>query len=110
MAVILTDGKFGAAFFEHRYLSELLGVPLVEGSDLYVGQDGRVYARTADGDIAVDVIYRRVQDLENFVPGVRDAYLEGQVTLVNGIGTGVGDDKLVFLWVPQMIEQYLGRT
>lgn len=109
VAVILTDGKFGAAFFEHRYLSELLGVPLVEGSDLYVGQDGRVYARTADGDIAVDVIYRRVQDLEIFVPGVRDAYLEGRVTLVNGIGTGVGDDKLVFLWVPQMIEQYLGE-
>ena len=29
--VLLTDGKYGAAFFEHRYLSELLGIPLVEG-------------------------------------------------------------------------------
>ena len=25
--VLLTDSKFGAAFFEHRYLSELLGIP-----------------------------------------------------------------------------------
>jgi uncharacterized circularly permuted ATP-grasp superfamily protein len=35
--VLLTDSKFGSAFFEHRYLSELLGIPLVEGSDLYIG-------------------------------------------------------------------------
>ena len=109
VAVILTDGKFGSAFFEHRYLSDLLGAPLVEGSDLYVGADGRVYARTTDGDYAVDVVYRRVQDLEVFVPGLRDAYLAGKVALINGIGTGVADDKLVFLWVPEMIRRYLGE-
>ena len=67
VCVLLTDGKFGSAFFEHRYLSELLGIPLVEGSDLYVGYDGRVYARTLDQDIPVDLIYRRVEDLDMFV-------------------------------------------
>ena len=51
VCVLLTDGRFGAAFFEHRYLSELLGIPLAEGSDLYVGYDGRVYLRTLDRDI-----------------------------------------------------------
>ena len=50
--VLLTDGRYGSAFFEHRYLSDLLGIPLVEGADLYVGHDGRVYARTLDGDHA----------------------------------------------------------
>ena len=109
VCVLLTDGKYGAAFFEHRYLSELLGIPLVEGPDLYVGQDGGVYARTLDRDVRVDVIYRRVEDLDLFVPGLREAYLNGQVALVNGIGTGAADDKLVFLWVPQMIERYLGE-
>ena len=110
VCVLLTDGKYGSAFFEHRYLSDLLGIPLVEGPDLYVGYDGRVYTRTLDEDIAVDVIYRRIEDLDLFVPGLREAYLDGKVVLVNGIGTGAADDKLVFLWVPQMIEQYLGET
>ena len=110
VCVLLTDGKYGSAFFEHRYLSELLGIPLVEGSDLYVGYDGRVYARTMDRDMPVDVIYRRVEDLEIFVPGLRDAYLDGKVVLVNGLGTGAADDKLVFMWVPEMIEKYLGET
>ena len=110
MCVLLTDGKYGSAFFEHRYLSEVLGIPLVEGTDLYVGYDGRVYTRTIDGDVPVDVIYRRVEDLEIFVPGLRDAYLDGKVTLVNGLGAGAADDKLVFMWVPEMIQKYLGET
>ena len=107
VCVLLTDGKYGSAFFEHRYLSDLLGIPLVEGPDLYVGHDGRVYARTLDEDVVVDVIYRRVEDLDLFVPGLRETYLDGKVALVNGIGTGAADDKLVFLWVPDMIRAYL---
>ena len=110
VCVLLTDGKFGSAFFEHRFLSELLGIPLVEGSDLYVGHDGRIYARTIDRDIPVDLIYRRVEDLDIFVPGLRDSYLDGKVVLVNGLGTGAADDKLVFMWVPEMIERYLGES
>ena len=110
VCVLLTDGRYGSAFFEHRYLSDLLGIPLVEGADLYVGHDGRVYARTLDGDFAVDLVYRRVEDLEMFVPGLREAYLDRRVVLVKGIGTGVADDKLVFLWVPRMIERYLGES
>ena len=109
VSVLLTDGKYGSAFFEHRYISELLGIPLVEGPDLYVGPDGRVFARTLDRDLPVDLIYRRVEDLDNFVPGLRDAYLDHKVVLVNGIGTGAADDKLGFMWVPEMIERYLGE-
>ena len=86
--VLLTDSKFGAAFFEHRYLSELLGIPLVEGSDLYVGANGRVWARAMDDDFEVDLIYRRVEDLELFVPGLTEAYLNHKVVLVNAMGTG----------------------
>ena len=67
--MLLTDSKDGAAFFEHRYLADLLGIPLVEGSDLYIGLDGRVYAKNLDGDVAIDLIYRRVEDLEIFTPG-----------------------------------------
>ena len=109
VVVLLTDGKYGSAFFEHRYLSELLDIPLVEGPDLYVAPDGYVYARTLDADVRVDVIYRRVEDLDLFVPGLSQAYLSGKVVLVNGMGTGAADDKLVFLWVPDMIRRYLSE-
>ena len=107
--VLLTDSKYGSSFFEHRYLSELLGVPLVEGSDLYIGANGRVWAKAMGGDFEVDLIYRRVEDLELFVPGLTEAYLDHKVVLVNALGTGACDDKLVFLWVPEMIKSYLGE-
>ena len=32
-----------------------------------------------------------------------------KVVLVNAWGMGAGDDKLVFLWVPDMIKAYLGE-
>jgi uncharacterized circularly permuted ATP-grasp superfamily protein len=107
--VLLTDSKYGSAFFEHRYLSRLLGLPLVEGSDLYIGPNGRVWARAVGGDYEVDLIYRRVEDLELFVQGLSEAYRKGKVVLVNALGTGAADDKLVFLWVPEMIRHYLGE-
>ena len=110
VCALLTDGKYGAAFFEHRFLSELLEIPLVEGPDLYVAPDGYVYVRTLDQDVRVDVIYRRVEDIDLFVPGLREAYLDGKVSLVNAMGTGAADDKLVFLWVAEMIERYLGEA
>ena len=110
VCVLLTDSKYGSAFFEHRYLSETLGITLVEGSDLYIGENGRVWSRAMGGDFQVDLIYRRVEDLELFVPGLTDAYLNHKVVLVNAMGTGACDDKLVFLWVPDMIERYLGES
>ena len=109
VCVLLTDSKYGAAFFEHRYLSELLGVALVEGSDLYIGANGRVWVKAMGGDIEVDLIYRRVQDLDLFVPGLMDAYLNHKVVMVNAVGTGAADDKLVFLWAPDMIRAYTGE-
>ena len=68
-----------------------------------------MWCRSIDGDFEVDLIYRRVEDLELFVPGLTEAYLNHQVVLVNAMGTGACDDKLVFLWVPDMIKAYLGE-
>ena len=50
-----------------------------------------------------------MEDLELFVPGLTGAYLDHKVVLVNAMGTGACDDKLVFLWVPDMIKAYLGE-
>jgi uncharacterized circularly permuted ATP-grasp superfamily protein len=38
-----------------------------------------------------------------------NAYCNGGVALANGVGTGVADDKSTYLYVPAMIEFYLGE-
>jgi uncharacterized circularly permuted ATP-grasp superfamily protein len=56
--VVLTPGPANAAYYEHAFLAQQMGVPLVEGRDLVV-RDRRVYVRTTAGRERVDVIARR---------------------------------------------------
>jgi uncharacterized circularly permuted ATP-grasp superfamily protein len=96
-----------------------MGVELVEGRDLSV-KNRVVYMHTTRGAQQVDVIYRRVDDdyldPEVFrpdsmlgVPGLFSAYQAGTVTLANAIGTGIADDKSMYLHVPEMIRFYLSE-
>jgi uncharacterized circularly permuted ATP-grasp superfamily protein len=43
------------------------------------------------------------------VAGLTAAIRAGSVTIANGIGTGVADDKAVFAYTPEMIRYYLGE-
>ena len=117
-AVLLTPGIYNSAYFEHSFLSNQMGIPLVEGSDLTVGDDDFVYLRSTSGLERIDVIYRRIDD--DFldptvyradsllgVPGLMRSYLNGHVTLVNAPGAGVADDKVVYRWVPEIVRFYL---
>ena len=117
--VLLTPGVHNAAFYEHMFLAQEMGVELVQGSDLVVHK-GFVHMRTTAGLKRVDVIYRRIDD--DFIdplafradsqigaPGLFYAYRLGNVTLANAPGTGVADDKSVYAYVPEMIRYYLGE-
>ena len=117
--VLLTPGSYNSAYFEHTFLAQQMGVELVEGVDLMV-RDSMVYMRTTRGPRRVHVIYRRVDD--DFldpqvfrpdsmlgVPGLMQAYRAGNVTLANAIGTGVADDKSMYVHVPDMIRFYLSE-
>ena len=118
VVVVLTPGIYNSAYFEHAYLAQQMGVELVEGRDLMVGEDDCVYMRTIEGLTRVDVIYRRIDDWfldpEEFnpdsmlgVPGVMRAWRSGNVGLANAPGAGVADDKVVYAYVPEMIRYYL---
>jgi uncharacterized circularly permuted ATP-grasp superfamily protein len=118
--VLLSPGIYNSAYFEHVFLAREMGVPLVEGRDLFVDND-RVYMRTISGRHRVDVIYRRINDdfldPEAFrpesalgVPGLMRAYFAGNVALANAIGTGVADDKAVYAYMPRVIRYYLGEA
>jgi uncharacterized circularly permuted ATP-grasp superfamily protein len=117
--VLLTPGAYNSAYFEHAFLAQQMGIELVEGQDLFVKNE-RVFMRTTEGPQEVDVIYRRLDDdyLDPLafrpdsmlgVPGLLGAVRAGGVTLANAIGSGVADDKSTYVYVPQMIEFYLGE-
>ncbi len=119
LVVVLTPGPYNAAYFEHAFLADEMGVELVEGSDLLV-DDNKVFMRTPQGPQRVDVIYRRVDDafLDPLsfrpdsvlgVPGLVAAVRAGHVSLVNAIGNGIADDKATYIHVPEMIRFYLSE-
>ena len=114
---VLTPGPFNSAYFEHSFLAQQMGVPLVEGRDLLV-TDGFVYMRTTKGFERLDVLYRRIDD--DFidplafrkdsmlgVPGLFESYRAGNIALANAPGCGVADDKVVYAFVPDIIKYYL---
>lgn len=116
---VLTPGMYNSAYFEHAFLAQQMGVELVEGRDLVVA-DGYLQMRTTRGLKRVDVLYRRMDD--DFIdptvfrsdsmlgiPGIVDVCREGRLGLANALGTGVADDKVIYAYVPQMIQYYLGE-
>lgn len=118
--VILTPGRYNAAYFEHSYLAEQIGAHLVNGSELLV-KDDKLFFKTANGELErVGAVYRRISDeyLDpmNFnpesligIPHIYDVFRKGNVALVNAPGNGVADDKGIYYFVPKMIKYYLGE-
>jgi uncharacterized circularly permuted ATP-grasp superfamily protein len=118
--VVMTPGGFNSAYFEHAYLAQRMGAELVEGADMVVGSDDRVYMKTIRGLSPIDVIYRRINDdfLDPEVfrpdsalgtPGLFRAWRKGKVGLANAPGAGVADDKVVYTFVPAIIKYYLDQ-
>ena len=116
---LLTPGVYNSAYYEHSFLADKLGVELVEGRDLIVKND-EVFMRTTEGPKRVDVIYRRLDDdfLDPLtfrpdstlgVPGLMSAYMAGNITLANAVGTGIADDKAIYSYMPQIVKFYLGE-
>ena len=60
--VIMTPGRYNAAYFEHSYLAEKTGALLVNGQEL-IAENDRLYYLTADGrKERVGAVYRRISD------------------------------------------------
>ena len=116
---VLTPGIYNRAYFEHSFLSQQMGVELVEGQDLVV-KDGYVHMLTTKGLKRVDVLYRRIDDdfidPEVFrsdsllgVKGLIGVYQAGRLAMANAPGTGIADDKVIYAYVPEIIKYYTGE-
>ena len=116
---VLTPGIYNSAYFEHSFLSQQMGVELVEGQDLVVA-DGFVHMLTTKGLKRIDVLYRRIDD--DFidpavfrpdsvlgVKGIIEVYKAGRIAMANAPGTGIADDKVIYAYVPEIIKYYMGE-
>lgn len=118
--VVLTPGRYNAAYFEHSYLAEKTGATLVSSHNLRV-EDDKLYYVTHDGKLErVGAVYRRISDeyLDpmNFnpesvigIPHIYDVFKKGNVGLLNAPGNGVADDKGIYYFVPKMVKYYLNE-
>lgn len=118
--VVLTPGRYNAAYFEHSYFAEKTGAILVSSNNLRVEND-KLYYVTYGGKLErVGAVYRRISDeyLDpmNFnpesvigIPHIYDVFKKGNVALLNAPGNGVADDKGIYYFVPKMVKYYLGE-
>ena len=120
ISVILTPGRYNAAYFEHSYLAEKTGALLVGSASLFVKNNKLYHKDYKGGEVRVGAVYRRISDeyLDPLtflpesligVPGIMDAYRAGNVALLNAPGNGVADDKGIYYFVQAMIRYYLGE-
>ena len=118
--VIMTPGRYNAAYFEHSYLAERTGSELATCSELFVEDNYLYYRDYREKKQKVGVIYRRISDeyLDPMtflpesligIPNIMDVYCSGHVAIVNAPGNGIGDDKGIYYFVPKMIRYYLDQ-
>ncbi len=118
--VVLTPGRYNAAYFEHSYLAELTGAHLVTGNSLTVENDCLYFIDAVGKKERVGAVYRRISDdyLDPIsfkpesligVPNLFNVFKKGNVSIINAPGNGIADDKGIYYFVPRMIKYYLGE-
>ncbi len=114
---VLSPGAHTSAYFEHELLAKQMGIAIISPEDVTMS-DGYLCYRTDKGPQRLDVVYRRgdeelFNDLdlgENYPDSIAtliELCQTGKLALVNAIGAGVGDDKVIYAYVPDMIRFYL---
>ena len=117
--VVLTPGPYSPSYFEHAYLADYLGYPLVQGEDLSV-RDGRVWLKSLEGLHQVDVILRRVDDAycdplelrkdsRLGVTGLLQAARLGHVAIANPIGSSLLENPGLMPFLPRIARHFLGE-
>ncbi|MEN0129857.1 MAG: circularly permuted type 2 ATP-grasp protein [Brevundimonas sp.] len=117
--VLLTSGPASETAFDQAYLAAMLGLPLVEGTDLVV-REGRVWLRALDGLEPVDVVLRRVDaewcdplDLRTGsrlgVPGLVRSLRAGNVSVVNPLGASVLENPALLTYLPRLARTVLDQ-
>lgn len=117
--VLLTPGAHNETYFEHAYLANYLGFPLVQSGDLVV-RNGFVWMRSLNGLSRIDVILRRVDDWfcdpvelrsdsQLGVPNLLEVVRAGRVVIANPLGSGVLENPILLKYLPAIGKALMGR-
>jgi uncharacterized circularly permuted ATP-grasp superfamily protein/uncharacterized alpha-E superfamily protein len=117
--IILTPGPHNDTYFEHAYLSNYLGFPLLQGKDLTV-RDGFVWMKSLDGLKRVDVILRRIDDLYMDpvelrgdsligIPGISEVVRSGRIVIANPMGAAFLENPALYRYLPEIGRHLQGR-
>lgn len=117
--VLLSAGASSNSYFEHAYLSSVLGFTMAFGEDLTVS-DGYVWMKTLNGLEKVDVIVRKVADIDSDplafrgdsafgVVGLMEAIRQKKVTVVNPIGCRILENPGLMSFLPSLSRELLGE-
>lgn len=115
--VVLSPGAGSNSYFEHAYLASVMGFTMAFGEDLTVS-DGYVWMKTLNGLEKVDVILRRIADIDsdplcfrgdsNFgVVGLMEAVRQKKVIVVNPIGCRILENPGLMAFLPQLCRELL---
>jgi uncharacterized circularly permuted ATP-grasp superfamily protein/uncharacterized alpha-E superfamily protein len=116
---LLTPGPYNETYFEQVYLARYLGLPLVEGGDLVVRDEG-LFLKTVQGLEPIHGLLRRLDDdfcdpLELRsdstlgIPGLTQVVRAGKVVLANALGTGFLESPAVQGFLPAVARHLLGE-
>lgn len=113
---LLSDGPSNSAWYEHCEIGRRLAIPVVQPGDVMVRR-GRLHAWLDEGGLReIDVVYRRTDEDRLRDDAGRTTWLadlllaplrRGTLAVVNPLGAGLADDKLVHAYVEEMVRFYL---
>lgn len=119
LIALLTPGNHNETYFEHAYLANYMGFPLVQSGDLVV-RNGFVWMKSIDGLKRVDVILRHVDDAfcdpvelrsnsQLGIPGLLEVVRSGRVMIANPLGSGILENPILLKYLPEISRCLLGR-
>jgi uncharacterized circularly permuted ATP-grasp superfamily protein/uncharacterized alpha-E superfamily protein len=119
VSALLTPGPYNETYFEHSFLSSYLNLTLTQGDDLLV-KNGTLWLKSLGGLKKVQSLLRRVDDrycdpleLNNCsklgVAGLLDVYREGNVNLLNPIGSAILENTGLNPFMEQACQYLLGE-
>jgi len=117
--VLLSPGPDSRIYFEHAFLARYLGYPLAEAQDLTV-RNGRVFLKKLAGLEPVAAIWRHLADCDSDpfalhrgttmgVAGLIQVAREGQIDIVNPIGSGFIDTPALAVFLPALCRHLRGE-
>jgi uncharacterized circularly permuted ATP-grasp superfamily protein/uncharacterized alpha-E superfamily protein len=119
LIALLTPGGQNETYFDHSYLANYLGFPLVQSGDLVV-RNGFLWMKSLEGLKRVDVLLRRVDDVfcdpvelrsdsQLGVPSLLEVVRSGRLVIANPLGSGLLENAIFLKYLPQISKCLLGR-